>query len=189
MEEKAICDVICKESVTKRIDSFNKILELIHNSESADEVLLDTNNSLTNYNRELAKSVLENDNIYGRAIDKYLILRYEYLNFDDTAVISDYSNLSIEHVLPQNPKENSLWSTSISKIDRDKWTHNIGNLIIISGRKNSSLSNSEFNEKKLKLKSKIKDIFKGSLEVLEENEWTVNTIKNRAKKITKKMFI
>jgi len=107
---------------------------------------------------------------------------------DDTAVVSDYSNLSIEHVLPQTPNDNSQWLKDFTELEREKWTHNIANLIIISGRKNSSLSNLDFSDKKEKLAHKIKDVFKGSSEILKENEWTTKTLENRLQNMIDKLF-
>ena len=49
---------------------------------------------------------------------------------------------SVEHVLPQNPSENSLWLTQFSEEDRSDWQHTIGNLTLTCY--NSKLSNSEY---------------------------------------------
>jgi len=188
MEEKALCDIICRESTTRRMDSFYKIIELIDKSNSPADILYASDNAITNSNKSNAISILKTEGIYGRNFDKYLLLRYEYKNLDDTAVVSDYSNLSIEHVLPQTPNDNSQWLKDFTELEREKWTHNIANLIIISGRKNSSLSNLDFSDKKEKLAHKIKDVFKGSSEILKENEWTTKTLENRLQNMIDKLF-
>lgn len=187
VEEKALCDIICRESTTRRMDSFYKILELIETANTPQDVL-DTNNILKNSNKEQAISIIKEESIYGRAFDKYILLKYEYLNFDDIAVISDYSNLSIEHVLPQVPNNDSQWLKDFDDNSRERWTHNIANLILINGRKNSSLSNLDFSYKKNRLQEKIKDIFKGSSEILNQSKWTPDTLENRLQIMCDKLF-
>lgn len=68
------------------------------------------------------------------------------------------------------------------------WTHNIANLILINGRKNSTLSNFDFADKKTRLNGKIESIFKGSSEILYENEWKPKILENRLKNICNKLF-
>ena len=59
---------------------------------------------------------------------------------------------------------------------------------MINFRKNSALSNSEFDEKRKILKEKIKDKFQGSLEVLNNEQWSVSTLQDRQKRILKELF-
>lgn len=179
LESKALSDIICRESTTKRMDSFYKIMDLIIYSSTTSEILDSSNNALVNFNKDYAKHIIESEGIYGRVFDKYILLKYEYLNWDNTVVVSDYNNLSIEHVLPQTPPSKSAWLNIFDKDNVERWTHNIANLIIINGRKNSALSNLDFSEKKIKLQNKIKDIFKGSSEILNTEEWTPETLSLR----------
>ena len=61
----------------------------------------------------------------------------------------DDSLVSIEHVLPQNPKTGSEWLRWFSEEDeRAYWTHRVANLVLLSGRKNARASNFEFGRKK-----------------------------------------
>lgn len=188
MEEKALCDIICRESTTIRMDSFHKIISLINDSNTPEDILDVKNNALENYNKDNAVNIIKNEGIYGRTFDKYILLKYEYLNLDNTVVVSDYSNLSIEHVLPQKPNNDSQWVQDFTEEQREIWTHNIANLIIINGRKNSALSNLDFSNKKIKLQEKIKDIFKGSSEVLNEKYWNENTLEKRLSNMIDVLF-
>ena len=188
MEEKALCDLICRESPTRRMDSFYKIIDQIDNSSSPEDILDTSVTALKNYNKDSAANIIKNEGIYGRIFDKYILLRYEYLNQDNTVVISDYTNLSIEHVLPQNPDINSQWVNDFTEKERDKWTHNIANLILINGRKNSALSNLDFKDKKIKLQNKIKDTFKGSSEVLNKSKWDIQTLESRLDEMCNVLF-
>lgn len=191
LEANAISDVICRESATKRKQKFFKIMKLIHDSDKPSDVLVSNNDCLANSNKEKAKKIIEEGATYDKKYyAKYILLKYEYLNQDNSTSISDYSNLQIEHVLPRNPSKDSDWLKIFNEDERTKWTDNIANLILINGRKNNQLGNLDFSKKKEKLKEKdkIKDIFKGSQEMLAEDEWKPDTLEKRNKKMCEKLF-
>ncbi|MEZ5438296.1 MAG: DUF262 domain-containing HNH endonuclease family protein [Lysobacteraceae bacterium] len=57
--------------------------------------------------------------------------------------------VSLEHVLPQTPPENSDWLQWFPDEDeRETWTHRLGNLVPLDRNKNSSASNYDFAKKK-----------------------------------------
>ena len=59
--------------------------------------------------------------------------------------------VTIEHVLPQNPAPNSAWTRWYpSSEERHRYVHQLGNLVLLSQRKNSSAQNYEFDLKKEK---------------------------------------
>lgn len=58
--------------------------------------------------------------------------------------------VSIEHILPQNPNPDSKWLDAFTSEQREECTNKLGNLMLISRRKNSSLSNYDFDRKKEK---------------------------------------
>ena len=61
----------------------------------------------------------------------------------------DYSVVSVEHVLPRNPPQDSQWLQWYSEqSQREQWTNRLGNLVLLSRRKNSAAQNYEFNRKK-----------------------------------------
>ena len=101
-----------------------------------------------------------------------------------TVHLSSYKTISVEHVLPQNPSENSQWRKDFTDEERDLWTHRIANLVLISKRKNSKLSNLDYEEKKEKyLKERI-DVFKGSKIFLDKNsKWNVDVLQERQEKL------
>lgn len=185
LEANAISDVICREFPTKRKEKFFKIMNLIHKNDKPSDVL-SNDNCLANSNKEMAKKIIEEGTIYKKNYAKYILLKYEYLNQDNSTTISNYSNLQIEHVLPQNPSKDSDWLKNFNEDERNKWTHNIANLILINKGKNNRLGNLDFSKKKEELKEK--DIFKGSQEILAEDEWKPDTLEKRNKKMCEKLF-
>lgn len=58
------------------------------------------------------------------------------------------NEISIEHILPQNPPKDSQWRKNFSDAERDEWTDKLGNLSLVTKHKNSSLSNLDYEEKK-----------------------------------------
>jgi len=59
---------------------------------------------------------------------------------------SDLSDATIEHILPQNPKDNSLWKQNWSDEDFNLYIHDIANLILT--KDNSHYLNFDFDRKK-----------------------------------------
>ncbi|MCA9156206.1 MAG: HNH endonuclease [Planctomycetales bacterium] len=56
----------------------------------------------------------------------------------------DHAIITVEHVLPQNPKSGSQWERWFpNPAVREQWVHRLGNLALLSRRKNSSASNYE----------------------------------------------
>lgn len=61
----------------------------------------------------------------------------------------EYTTVSVEHVLPQNPVSPSKWIDWFGETrDRAYWTHRIANLVLLTRKKNSSASNLDFEKKK-----------------------------------------
>jgi hypothetical protein len=76
-----------------------------------------------------------------------LLLLLDELLSDDSFSYN-YPVISIEHVLPQNPRNDSIWREWWPNEDtRNSWIHKIGNLTLLSRRKNSSAGNLDYEEK------------------------------------------
>lgn len=175
LEYKFSGNWICGITPTIRLDSMNNILKKIDKAQNADEVLDDK--FIFDVNREELRNSISGE-IYKKQFSKYLLLKLEYLMSDNTAHLSGYKYISVEHVLPQNPKENSEWCKEFTKEERQQWTNKLANLVLISKRKNSSLSNSDFKDKKEKYFKSRMDVFKSSKIFVEKNDkWTVEILK------------
>ncbi|PTE70815.1 HNH endonuclease family protein, partial [Staphylococcus gallinarum] len=91
----------------------------------------------------------------------------------------------LEHILPQNPKVDSLWFQNFKSTNINNYINNLGNLTLILGKKNTSLGNKEFTEKRLELKdSNIKQ----NLKIARNESWTRKEIEERAKDLATKMI-
>lgn len=99
----------------------------------------------------------------------------------------DHAVISVEHVLPQSPKPSSKWMIWWNnEAIRLEATHRIGNLVLLNRRKNTSASNSEFDDKKLKYfrKGGI-STFAITTQVLNETEWTPAVFEKRQNELLK----
>ena len=182
LDNKFMGDWINKETPTKRLENMNKILKAIEIGENYNDIL--NNKNLFNFDINNFKNII-NGNIFGERYCKYLLLKIEYLSLDsEVAYIGNYKNISIEHVLPQNPKEDSEWRVKFSNEDREEWTNKLGNLILLTKRKNSKLSNLEFKDKKKKYIADKMLLFPSVFEVYSNGEdWNIDILKTRQNRI------
>ena len=78
----------------------------------------------------------------------------------------------------QNPSNNSEWKKNCSDEDREEWTNKLGNLVLISRRKNSGLGNKDYSEKKEKYFKNNVDLFSNSIRIYSHYlTWTLNDLK------------
>ncbi|MEO8673520.1 MAG: DUF262 domain-containing HNH endonuclease family protein [Tahibacter sp.] len=103
-----------------------------------------------------------------------LMLRLEALASDGSKK-QVFDHLSLEHVLPQTPPENSDWVKLFSdETERESWTHRLANLVPLHMRKNPAAKNFDFVTKKnVYFKGKgTASPFVLTQEVRMETEWT-----------------
>lgn len=96
----------------------------------------------------------------------------------------DYSNLTVEHIMPQTMTKE--WSNMI-KVSEDEYKlllHVLGNLTLISQHNNSSLSNKEYKNKKKLIVSEAKATILNK-EIIENDSWNIDIIKERTKRLSK----
>ena len=182
VEFKFSSDWILQFTPTQRIENMNKILKGLEESQSADEILNQV--KLFDVDKQYLKDVLERKDIYFRRYARYVLLKYEFLLGDNTAYLSKYEKkISVEHILPQTPKDNSQWKIDFTDDERTELTHTLGNLILINRKKNSALSNLDFSLKKEKYLNGQIDIFPSSKIFSQQNEWKPQSIRNRQKEM------
>ncbi|MFL0096934.1 HNH endonuclease family protein, partial [Tenacibaculum maritimum] len=158
--------------------NLNNILKAIEKYNTSSELLKD-NTIFTVDKIELERRL--SGNVYGRRFTRYVLLKYEYLLGDNTVHLSNYKTISVEHVLPQNPKLDSFWINDFNALEREEWTHKLSNLVLINMKKNSKLGNLDFERKKERyLKGRI-DIFPSNKIFQNYTNWDVNTLIIRQK--------
>jgi uncharacterized protein with ParB-like and HNH nuclease domain len=184
LEYKFTSDWILQSTPTQRGDNMNRILKEIDINNNSDDIL--SNKTIFEVNNNELFNTL-NAEIYGKHFAKYILLKYEYLNGDNTVHLSNYKTISVEHVLPQNPKDDSEWKSVFTDDERKNWTNRLANLVLISTRKNATLSNLDFEEKQERyLKGKI-DIFPSSKIFATYKEWNTTILETRQKEMLSKL--
>ena len=110
-----------------------------------------------------------------------LLLRLDELLSGGSAVYNS-PIISVEHVLPQNPAEDSQWRLDFpDEADRLSWVHKLANLVLLTSRKNSQASNYDFTHKKknyFATKAGVSN-FAITSKVLSESSWTPEILKRR----------
>lgn len=143
LDNKFSADWILQLTPTQRIQNMNDVLKIIEQAKIPNDVL---NAPVFLYDRDQLIASLDGA-IYGRRFAKYTLLRLENLNFNHSSDLNLPDELSVEHIMPQNPAEKSQWVNDF-KGEQEHWLHRLGNLMLLSRRKNTSLSNLDFSEKK-----------------------------------------
>jgi len=176
----------------------NKDVErLIKNIKS--EVFADDNTynwvSIDNFETEINEHFKKHEGWYSWKGIKYLLYEYELFLQEEAKGETklqweEINKDTIEHIYPQNPKD-SCWTksfSSLSKKEKQRKLHTLGNLVLLSNSKNSSLKNNCFNKKNYDKINKKEAFSNGSyseIEVSKNEEWTPLEIDRRSKKILK----
>lgn len=96
--------------------------------------------------------------------------------------LSEFPKVTVEHVLPQNPEENSEWIKWFPNAEeRADWTDRLANLVLLSRRKNSQAQNYDFGRKKEQYfkRDDKRTLFVLTEQVLDESEWTPKVLERR----------
>ena len=112
-----------------------------------------------------------------------LLLRLDSLLADE-GVHHVPSVITIEHVLPQNPRSGSKWCKDFTEDERTEWTNRLANLVLLSHRKNARAQNYDYARKKKEYFQKGGvPTYALTLQVLNETEWTPEVLKRRQRKL------
>ncbi len=180
VDSKLSCDWIIGLVPSMRIDNMNKILLCIEKTDDTEAIL---KSDVFAINKNDFHNIIS-ENIYGRKYARYLLLKIDLLMTDIDKQSVSSSIISIEHILPQNPDDSSQWKKDFSDEERDEWTDKIGNLALISRRKNSSQGRLDYTEKCKKYFEKNISTFPSMLKVFQENkEWKLDNLKKRQEQI------
>ena len=175
--------MIIRANINQRIERYSKLLQAIKNEEN-----LYTSNSplqLQESERQDILTTLNGDIYLMIKIGKYVLLRLDTALSDGSAEYK-FKKISVEHVLPQNPKTNSEWLKNIfTEEEHEKYVHCLGNLVLLSRKKNTAAQNHNFETKKKKyfINGAGVSPFALTTQVLIEKEWTPAVIKRRQKQL------
>lgn len=141
--------LVTKAGINERIETYATLTSEIENPDFSGDVALLPTLILSNSQKRDFVDALDG-NIYQKLpkARMALALRLESL-VSDGSKKQTFDHLSLEHVLPQTPPENSEWLTWFPNDDeRESWTHRLANLVPLHFRKNPAASNYDFATKK-----------------------------------------
>ncbi|MDR0483864.1 MAG: DUF262 domain-containing HNH endonuclease family protein [Alphaproteobacteria bacterium] len=161
---------ICGVTPSKRLTATYKILDSIEKADSFESVIDDK--GVFKIDIETTINRLNENYVYYTPYSKYTLLKLDYLHSENTQEISYPKIISMEHILPKTPNENSQWYKDFSPEQMESLTHKLGNLILLSGRKNSKLGNKDYQDKKDNYFNKKIEVYHNSTRVMQNNQWT-----------------
>lgn len=179
LERLAAGLMILRVSINDRIERYAKLLAAIEGS--SDLYALDSPLQLTDDERDDIIKTLDGDLYLIKKIRQYVLLRLDSALAEGEASYN-YAVITVEHILPQNPSRGSTWEKWFpTPNERMRYVHRIGNLALLSRRKNTEAQNYEFEKKKQKYFASKKGIspFALTSQVLQQSEWTPEAIEQR----------
>lgn len=212
LEKKTVIEWMVGFSTTERTTSLNKLLRLISEENDAqkvvdrllyykvDEVVPGRAARLIDFaKKDAVESELNrilNDHqlysIYGGKLARYILLRQDLNSWEMENFPGYPGTITVEHILPQSPDKTSEWVKLFNDDERKEWTHKLGNLVLLSGMKNSKAQNFEFAKKKdAYFKGKCTS-FKITQELEKLDKWTKTEADDRHKALVagaKKIFL
>ena len=131
---------------------------------------------------QIVKESLVSSNIYNSPWIKPLLIMIEYNQIDSTRTFINLdNNLHTEHILPIGWKKFQEWKRLFTNEIAEEYLNSIGNLTLLSGKKNIEASNNPFNKKidvytgKGKYKNKNDKITSFSITQKIVNDYNSNT--------------
>ncbi|MFQ6387885.1 DUF262 domain-containing protein [Priestia aryabhattai] len=179
LEKKFVTSWVKGLSPTARVTETVKMIQSIDMALSVEEVItsdiFNTENSLSDFTYNINVQ-----DFYRKKFAKYLLLRLDMSLSENATIKKAYSGvISVEHILPQNPPKESAWEGAFAQEDRKIWTHKLGNLVLLSRKKNSSANNKDFQFKLDKYFSNGITDFELTKELKPISEWTISECEKR----------
>jgi hypothetical protein len=115
---------------------------------------------------------LDSAAVYGRRFARYILYKLDMIYGGKSNRLQPPKEISVEHILPQNPSDDSQWCIDFNLDQRNEWTDRLGNLVLISRRKNTAQGRLDYAQKKSRYFTKNIETFPNSLRVLNNASWT-----------------
>ncbi len=183
LERLAASLMIRRARVHERIPRFGRVLRAMESGQDlhgADSPL-----QLTREEQRETLQTLDGDLYLVSAIRLYVLLRLD-AEVAEADASYDFPIVSVEHVLPQNPAADSDWMRAFPEEEtRTRCVNRLGNLVLLSRRKNSQAQNYDFERKKETYFRSYQSVttFALTTQVVGEKEWTPAVIERRQKEL------
>lgn len=186
LERLAASMFIRRVPVTRRLTRYGYLLEQIESGSVDHET--DSALELSAEEQEETYRNLAGGLYLVPRIPAYVLLRLDEALAGGGATY-DHAVVTVEHVLPQHPADNSEWLERFSREEREQWTHHIGNLVLLNRRKNSSAGNYDFEKKKERYFTGPEGTspFTLTTGVLQHQQWTPEIVERRQTQLLTKL--
>lgn len=171
LDKKFTGDWVGQLSPTERMENMNGILKGIEAQKTPDDLF--KTNSFDFDKADFLKNI--EGKVYGRQFAKSILLKLDFLlNDNKTTKWSAFSQITIEHILPQTPSDSSQWKKDFTDTERADLTNKIGNLILLGRGKNASQGRLDYAQKHQKYFANNINTFPNSLRVFNKYQtvWT-----------------
>ncbi len=207
LERKLVIDWLADLTNTEIITRLSWILKLIEEAQSPKEILSKmysyippgtrVKGRVINYEdrnevSKIIETALDRRDFArwkGGKLAKYILLRIdmELQPLEEQKPEYNLSSITLEHILPRSPSPDSEWVRKFDELARYEWTDKLGNLVLISGRKNTKASNYDFKKKKQEYLGKRAKTLAITQEVLKYEDWTPETLEQRHKTLIERV--
>ena len=185
LDRKLSADWITAATPTVRMENVNAILREIEASRDSATLLQSKAFAI---NKSDFERVINGD-IYGRSFAKYLLLKLDLIYRGFSTPMIPQAIASIEHILPRNPSAGSQWVKDFSDTEREEWTNKLGNLVLISRRKNTSQGNRDYAVKKENYFKKNIEVFPNSIRIYQNYpKWKLSDLKKNHSEVVAKLL-
>lgn len=168
-----------RANINQRILRYADVLRAIENG--CDLFQLDSPLQLSSTEKENVLNRLNGPIYLETAVVRRTLLERLDSLIADTGATYTHRTVTVEHVLPQNPRADSEWMTWFpNEEERQEWTHRLANLVLLSRRKNASASNWDFERKKGQYFQRTSvALFALTTQVVNESNWTPEVLERR----------
>ncbi|MGM7634336.1 DUF262 domain-containing protein [Bacillus sp. Hm123] len=188
LERKNVVSWVKGITPTARVIETVKMIQVIEQAETVEKVYR-ADIFQTQLDQEAFQYNIDSSELYKKKYAKYLLLRLDMALSENINVKKSYTGIiSVEHILPQKPSDDSDWKRGFSDEQRKIWTHRLGNLVLLSRKKNASANNREFHIKLQKYFSNGITDFELTKELKSYPQWTIEECQARHQQLADQLM-
>ncbi|MFF3754187.1 DUF262 domain-containing protein [Streptomyces sp. NPDC002018] len=179
LERLAASMFIRRVYTTPRVQRYAELLRELDAGHGLDSSSL----RLTELERAATRERIEGPLYLDIRTRKYVLLRLDEILANGSGVSYEHPLITVEHVLPQNPRQGSQWLADFGDDQRQYWTNRLGNLVLLNRYKNSEARNYDFATKKARYFTGRLGVVNFALtaQVVNADRWTPATLEARQK--------
>lgn len=181
LERLAASMLVCRVYATPRQLRYMELLKQLADGLGLEAPAFE----LTESERAETRDRLNGEIYLATRVRRYVLLRLDSILANDPGASYDHRIITVEHVLPQSPAQDSQWVRDFTEEEAATWTHRLGNLLLLNRRANSRAQNFDFDVKKDKYFTSGKGVavFALTTQVLTEPVWTPDVVERRQEEL------